>query len=183
MRLFVAVRFGGDALDELCRTRDALARIKLRGRMTARENLHLTLAFLGEQPERAVPQLRQAMERAAIAPFALTLAAPGRFRQERGDVWWVGMQPSLPLEALARRLRRELARVGFSVDEKPFRAHVTLGRGVVLPEDFQREALPACSARQAVAEIALLQSARVGGALTYTPVAVVPLPLDSPDTP
>ena len=86
MRLFVAVRFGGDALDELCRTRDALARIKLRGRMTARENLHLTLAFLGEQPERAVPQLRQAMERAAIAPFALTLAAPGRFRQERGDV-------------------------------------------------------------------------------------------------
>ena len=106
MRLFVAVRFGGAALDELCRTRDALTRIKLRGRMTARENLHLTLAFLGEQPECAVPQLRQAMERAALAPFALTLAAPGRFRQERGDVWWVGTQPCPPLEALARRLRR-----------------------------------------------------------------------------
>ena len=28
-----------------------------------------------------------------------------------------------------------------------------------------------------------LADARVGGALTYTPVAVVPLPPDSPDTP
>ncbi len=175
MRLFVAVRFGGAALDELCRTRDALTRIKLRGRMTARENLHLTLAFLGEQPECAVPQLRQAMERAALAPFALTLAAPGRFRQERGDVWWVGTQPCPPLEALARRLRRELARAGFSVDEKPFCAHVTLGRGVVLPEDFQRETLPDCTARQEVISIALMQSTRVNGVLTYTPVFTVSL--------
>lgn len=175
MRLFVAVRFGGDALDELCRTRDALARIKLRGRVTARENLHLTLAFLGEQPECAVPQLRQAMERAAGAPFALTLAAPGRFRQERGDVWWVGTQPCPPLEALARRLRRELTQAGFPVDEKPFRAHVTLGRSIVLPEGFQSETLPDCSARQEVSSIALLQSARVNGALMYKPVAVVPL--------
>lgn len=175
MRLFVAVRFDGAALDALCRTRDALARVKLRGRMTARENLHLTLAFLGEQPERAVPAIRQAMERAAGAPFALTLAAPGRFRQERGDIWWTGVQPCPPLEALARRLRRALVQAGFPVDEKPFRAHVTLGRGIVLPEDFQRETLPDCTARQEVISIALMQSARLGGALTYTPVAVVPL--------
>lgn len=170
MRLFVAVRFDGAALDELCRTRDALAQVKLRGHMTARENLHLTLAFLGEQPESAVPQLRQAMERAVGAPFALTLAAPGRFRQERGDVWWIGAQPCPPLEALARRLRRELVQSGFSVDEKPFRAHVTLGRGLVLPEDFYADMLPACSAQQVVASIVLMQSARVNGVLTYTPV-------------
>lgn len=175
MRLFVAVRFDGAALDALCRTRDALARVKLRGRMTARENLHLTLAFLGEQPERAVPAIRQAMERAAGAPFALTLAAPGRFRQERGDIWWTGVQLCPPLEALARRLRRALVQAGFPVDEKPFRAHVTLGRGIVLPEDFQREMLPDCTARQEVISIALMQSARLGGVLTYTPVAVVPL--------
>ena len=183
MRLFIAIRLSQPLVETLKQAQRDMRHQGAEGNFSREENLHLTLAFLGEQPECAVPQLRQAMERAAIAPFALTLAAPGRFRQERGDVWWVGTQPSLPLEALARRLRRELARVGFSVDEKPFRAHVTLGRGVVLPEDFQREALPACSARQAVAEIALLQSARVGGALTYTPVAVVPLPPDSPDTP
>lgn len=175
MRLFVAVRFDGAALRELCRMRDALARVKLRGHMTARENLHLTLAFLGEQPESAVPQLRQAMERAVGTPFALTLATPGRFRQERGDVWWVGAQPCPPLEALARRLRRELVQAGFPVDEKPFRAHITLGRGIVLPERFQSETLSVCAARQEVSSIALLQSARVNGALTYTPVAVVPL--------
>lgn len=175
MRLFVAVRFDGAALDELCRVRDALARVKLCGHMTARENLHLTLAFLGEQPEGAVPQLRAAMERAAGAPFALTLATPGRFRQERGDIWWTGIQPYPPLEALARRLRRELVQSGFPVDEKPFRAHITLGRGIVLPEEFQREALPDCSARQAVLSIALMQSARIGGVLTYTPVFSVPL--------
>lgn len=175
MRLFVAVRFEGAALDDLCRTRDALARVKLRGHMTARENLHLTLAFLGEQPGRAVPQLRQAMERAVGAPFALTLAAPGCFRQERGEVWWAGVQPCPPLSALARRLRRELAQSGFPVDEKPFCAHVTLGRNLVLPEGFLREMLPACAARQTVSSIALMQSERVRGVLIYTPVVTVTL--------
>lgn len=177
MRLFVAVRFDGAAIEDLCRVRDALAQVKLRGHMTARENLHLTLAFLGEQPESAVPQIRQAMERAVGAPFALTLAAPCCFRQERGDLWWAGTQPCPPLEALARRLRRELVQSGFPVDEKPFRAHVTLGRNLMLPDGFQRETLPACAARQAVSSITLMQSARTHGVLTYTPVAVVPLPL------
>lgn len=176
MRLFVAVRFDGAALDALCRSRDALAQRKRHGHMTARENLHLTLAFLGEQPEHAVPQIRQAIERAAGAPFALTLAAPGRFRQERGDVWWIGVQPCPPLEALARRLRRELVQAGVSVDEKPFRAHVTLGRGIVLPENVPSAPIPDCTAQQMVASIALMQSARVNGVLTYTPIAVVPLP-------
>lgn len=178
MRLFVAVRFDGAALEALCRTRDALAQVKLRGHMTARENLHLTLAFLGEQPECAAPQIRRAMERAVGAPFALTLAAPGRFRQERGDLWWVGVQPCPPLSALARRLRRELVQSGFPVDEKPFRAHVTLGRGILLPEGLPSGSLPDCAARQTVSSIALMQSARVQGVLTYTPVAIVPLPPD-----
>lgn len=173
MRLFFAISFDGPAQDDLHRAAAALARVKTRGHVTAPENLHLTLAFLGEQPEAAGSALCAAATRAAGAPFFLTLGESGRFRQARGDVWWIGTQPCPPLEALVRRLRRELEQAGFSPDPKPFRAHVTLGRGVALPPDA---AVSACTARQEVRRFTLFSSAREHGALVYAPVAHIPLP-------
>lgn len=50
-------------------------------RWTRTENLHLTLAFLGEMPEERVPALTEALTGAAarVAPFALRLAGVGGF--------------------------------------------------------------------------------------------------------
>ena len=51
MRLFVALPLDEAGVRELVRYRQTLERLGVRGNFTRPENLHITLAFLGEQPE------------------------------------------------------------------------------------------------------------------------------------
>ncbi|HVE13378.1 MAG TPA: RNA 2',3'-cyclic phosphodiesterase [Elusimicrobiota bacterium] len=91
---------------------------------------HLTLAFLGEQPEARLPAAKAAAGRTAASarPFDATLSAPGVFRDRgRPRVLWLGVSaPALP--ELARSLRAELARDGFAPETQPFSPHLTAGR-------------------------------------------------------
>ena len=48
MRLFVAIEFESDIIESLKRVQSDLKRCGLKGRFTKEENLHLTLAFIGE---------------------------------------------------------------------------------------------------------------------------------------
>jgi 2'-5' RNA ligase len=43
-------------------------------------------------------------------------------------VVWVGCEALPPLELLQHRLEQEMERLGFAVEGRPFRPHVTLGR-------------------------------------------------------
>ena len=55
MRLFIAIRFDNKILDALTRYREELKKLGVTGRFTPRENLHLTLAFIGEYLETGMP--------------------------------------------------------------------------------------------------------------------------------
>jgi 2'-5' RNA ligase len=45
-----------------------------------------------------------------------------------GDLWWAGMRESVPLTAVARRIRRALAENDIPFDKKKFSPHITLIR-------------------------------------------------------
>ena len=98
---------------------------------TRPENLHLTLAFLGERPAEAVPALR-----AIAAPladehggFGLCTAGLGGFPNAgAARVLWLGLESSPALAALAVDLRGALATTSEAFDAKPFRPHLTLAR-------------------------------------------------------
>ena len=81
MRLFIAIRLSDDMRHALIRAQNELYDRGVRGRFTAEENLHLTLAFLGEVPD-AEPVL-DALSGVSFAPFELALEGMGCF----GDVW------------------------------------------------------------------------------------------------
>ena len=94
----------------------------MRGNFTRPENLHLTLAFIGEYSD---PDLiKEIIEGIRIAPFDITLDGMGTF----GNLWWVGMEKNDRLETLARILRRRLAENDVPFDRKRFSPHVTLVR-------------------------------------------------------
>jgi len=96
------------------------------------ENLHYTLRFLGEVGEDGARRAAEAAtEAAAAAPvFAATLGGLGAFPSARRPrVIWIGMSAGgEALVALARGLDRALAQRGFGAADKPFSAHLTLGR-------------------------------------------------------
>ena len=77
MRLFIAINFGENELDSFEAARDRLRERAGRGNYSRRENLHLTLAFLGEQPQARLPDARAAML-AASGPRERQRRAPKR---------------------------------------------------------------------------------------------------------
>ena len=122
MRLFIAINLSDAMKDSLISMLNALYDRGVRGNYTPEENLHLTLAFIGEYPD-AQPVL-DALSAVTFRPFELSLEGMGRF----GDLWWAGMRESAPLDAVVRRIRRALAESGIPFDKKRFRAHITLIR-------------------------------------------------------
>jgi len=86
MRLFIAINFSTDTKDKLQALCDELRKVSSRGRFSLRENLHLTLAFLGECDAEQTAILRSAMKEIFFDPFDLQIDQIGRFKRNGGDI-------------------------------------------------------------------------------------------------
>lgn len=165
MRLFVAVRFSPEIKTALLETVSALRRAGS-GNFTRPENLHLTLAFLGETEDLAGAEA--ALEESVTGgPFLLTVGGLGSF----GDLFWVGVGENLPLKALALGVQDALRRRGFSIERRSWKPHVTVARQYRGPRP--RFDVPAQT--MTVCRVSLMRSQRVNGTLTYTEVYGVDL--------
>lgn len=106
--------------------RGALAGIG--GRRVPRHNLHLTLVFLGDVPNREVSILQTRADTVSAAAFALRLDRFGTFPRAR--VAWLGAEPVAAGEALVGGLHDLADASGLSTDRRPWRPHVTLKRRI-----------------------------------------------------
>ncbi len=122
MRLFIAVRLSENMRDAICNVQNDLLRMGVRGSYTPRENLHLTLAFIGEYND--TEQVLEVMRGISFEPFELRLEGMGCF----GDLWWAGLEPSVGLQGYVRQLRHALAEAGIPFDRKRFSPHITMLR-------------------------------------------------------
>ena len=161
MRLFIAIHFSEEIRQELLDVTASLRAQALSGNFTRPENLHLTLAFIGEADE--TQEIIRVIDAVPASPFSLTVSGTGRF----GDTWWVGVGKNPALEKLADGLRDGLQNAGFHVDPKPFKPHITLGRQVLLDGPSK---LDAPLREMTVRRVSLMKSERIGGKLTYTEV-------------
>ena len=96
------------------------------------EQMHLTLRFLGDTPTDKLPHLAAALDALAAghAPFTMHLTNVGCFpNARRPRVVWVGLGgEEAKLLALVTALEAALRPLGWPPEDKPFRAHLTLGR-------------------------------------------------------
>ncbi|SFK86700.1 2'-5' RNA ligase [Geodermatophilus ruber] len=101
-------------------------------RWTSPARWHLTLLFLGQVPPDAVDDLVAAAGPAVAPtpPLTLRLAGGGRFgSRRRPQICWAGVSgDGDALTALAARLATAARGLHLPVEERPFRAHLTLGR-------------------------------------------------------
>jgi 2'-5' RNA ligase len=128
VRLFIAIKLNEEMEDALLDIQDIMDEHGVRGNYTKAENLHLTLAFIGEydDPE-AVKNIIDAVE---MRPFEISLGGIGSFRR----LWWAGISgengrnKNAALIAVAKRLRKGLDTAEIPFDRKKFSPHITLIR-------------------------------------------------------
>lgn len=166
MRLFIAINLGEEMTEQLLKLRDTLKERSERGNFSRRENIHLTLAFLGECDDRMADAAKKVMDGSGFRPFSLTVGTVGRFRKGRRDTWWAGVNSSKELSDLQKGLVTGLTAAGFEPDGRGFAPHITLGREVVSSAaPWDTEAFG-----QTVTSIDLMRSERINEKLTYTAV-------------
>jgi 2'-5' RNA ligase len=129
MRLFFAIQLPADVQKKLGELRLAEGKDY---RWVDPTLLHVTLAFLGQQPEERLEALERVGRTAAGASQSgvLRLGHAGSFGSRREPrVLWIGLDGDVPaLLALQSRLDTELRGAGFELEDRPFSPHITLAR-------------------------------------------------------
>jgi 2'-5' RNA ligase len=95
------------------------------------QNIHLTLKFLGDvslsQQELLTNMLKSEVHR--HKSFELSFGELGVFPSlSRPRVIWVGSEAPAELFSLQKGIEAEMAKLGYSPEERPFSPHLTLGR-------------------------------------------------------
>lgn len=110
--------------------------------------LHLTLKFLGEQPDAIIPSLRSAMDTVSgrHRPFSMRIGGVGAFPNfRRARVVWMGIAGEPRLELLHHDVEVACDALGFELEGRAFRPHLTLARVKVRPPEDALRALARAS--------------------------------------
>src|SRR5262249_53387415 len=133
IRSFVAVPLPDNVRTEIASAAGALGRELPDVRWSRKaENLHVTIKFLGQVAQEQLASLGSAPDRAggALPLFAVDARGMGALPSERAaNVIWVGLDASRrALAAVAAAVEEVAERFGVAREQRPYRAHVTVGR-------------------------------------------------------
>jgi len=175
MRLFISITFSNAFIEVID---DIIKIIKpriLRGSYVRRENLHLTLVFVGESDrlEDISRICREAMRKDMLSPVWLRLKGIGKFKSSDGDIIWLGVDDSPALSWYVSRLEDKLISEGFDIQKREFFPHITLVRRV---KGFKILKMVIPPVEMKVSKISILRSEVVSGVRVYTEVDKIDLP-------
>ena len=180
MRLFIAITFNEELKAQISLLMERLRPMALQGSFTLKDNLHLTLIFIGEtkRVEEVKLAMTKGISQANIGEFDLLIKGIGSFKRREGDIYWLGIEQNLDLLKLQKMLLKGLKEAGFyDIDDREYKPHLTLGRRVRMVDGFQPKDLEVQeeSMHQRVTKISLMSSERIKGRLVYTEIYHVDL--------
>jgi 2'-5' RNA ligase len=188
-RLFIAVPLPEEATAEIARLVDRVRGDGVPGggrdvRWVRLDGLHLTLRFLGPTLDDRVEPAADAVRRVGreVTAFDVAVQGAGAFPPAgRPRALWLGItEGAAELSTLAAAVDGALADAGWSLDPKPFRAHLTLARadGVAAGSAIGAklaEAAADLDLRFRATSMGLFESLTGGGPARYVPVETVRL--------
>jgi 2'-5' RNA ligase len=130
MRLFVALDIDATIRERIARFLDGVREFAADARWVRAESLHLTLKFIGEQPDRKLDAIKHALAGIHSPATALNFHGYGFFPTVRSArVFWVGVDADEHLAKLARLVEETLEPLGIKPEGRNFSPHLTLARG------------------------------------------------------
>lgn len=149
----------GQALSKLCG-----------GRLTRREDIHLTLVFLGAVEAQHLPGVLAVAAQTRLSNFEMCFDRLGWWRQNQ-VAWAASTETPRPLLDLVKALQRGLVLEGFKFDERRYVPHVSLLRKAQCRDTLLESASIAWSVQQ----FALVNSTLHPGGPHYSIVQRWPL--------
>jgi RNA 2',3'-cyclic 3'-phosphodiesterase len=130
MRLFIALDIDDDIRERIARFVEGVNAFAPDACWAKPESLHVTLKFIGEQPEPAVERIKQALATVVASPAEIHFRRYGFFPTAKSArVFWIGLEASPQLAALATAIDDKMASLGIPKENRPFSPHLTLARG------------------------------------------------------
>ncbi|MBD3640232.1 MAG: RNA 2',3'-cyclic phosphodiesterase [Marinobacter sp.] len=158
-------------------------------RWQSRNQLHLTLVFVGSVEEDALATLGYAASLVSAPSFEVEVAGLGAFgRPEHPRNLWAGVSPEQPVADLYRQLSNQVSAAGFETEHRGFKPHITVAR-------FRKQAASIVNLLEEhrddrfgvlpVTEFVLFESTPGAGGSVYTVIGRFPLqpPLDETELP
>lgn len=102
------------------------------------ENMHLTLAFLGEQPEADLRALCIELGDIRVEPFEITLSGMQFLGGKDSGIIAVEADGGEPLTRLQAKVTRIVREAGITLNRQKFRPHVTIFRLSKTASEFER---------------------------------------------
>ena len=130
MRLFVALDIDPSIRERMMRFVEGLHNCAPDARWMKPESMHVTLKFIGEQPDAAVEPIKQAMSKITGAVTEISFRGYGFFPTAKSArVFWAGIDAGPELAALASAIDEKLLAHGIPKEDRAFSPHLTLARG------------------------------------------------------
>lgn len=158
MRLFIAIRLSDDMTKTLVNLMHDLKKQGIEGSYTPAQNLHMTLAFIGQydDPEK----VKSVLKRIPLPEFRLSLSDFGNF----GSILWAGVKGNQKLKTYVKDLRSALDAEGIPYDRDKFVPHITLVRKYSAKRPYKAR-MP--KAEMIVKKASLMKSEQKNGKAVY----------------
>lgn len=165
MKLLISIIFDDKSKEQLFRHMQLLTEKCESGVFTKKENIHLTLVYVGETNQ--IGAIVETMDAIQTEPFEISLADGGNFRRSGGDIYWVGVEKTTELSKLQKMLYRSLVRHGVKTEKNDFKPHLTVSRETVI--DKAEVPQTSFSSSLAIDRISLMKcESSKDGVVTYT---------------
>ena len=129
MRLFVALD-----IDEAIRERirgfiNELRALAPNVRWVSTESLHITLKFIGEQPETKLSAIEDVLAKVSAVSMRISFGGWGFFPATKSSrVFWIGVDAGTELTQLANQIEEALVPLGIEKEKRAFSPHITVAR-------------------------------------------------------
>jgi RNA 2',3'-cyclic 3'-phosphodiesterase len=186
MRYFIALEIPDQAKSELESVQQGLKNLIPEAKLTDNDKLHITIAFIGEQPPEVTKTLTEVIEQAArdLSPFTLVPGYIDAFPNlHHPRIIWVGVKEDVDkLFLLRERIKDGLQSLQLEVDERRYTPHIAIAKikGKYHLDESSEDALESLMNNKPfqpiqVSSIKLFQSVPDHGFHSHNTLAQIPL--------
>jgi 2'-5' RNA ligase len=131
IRTFIALPLPSEVMSAMASIQKQLVTSGAEVKWDTHEKFHITLKFLGGTDSSLIPQITDQLRKSigSLPAFELAYVKLGGFPNvDRPRVVWIGTSESQQILRVQSEVERVCTSFGFAKDDRPFHAHITLGR-------------------------------------------------------